>query len=100
MALYQALGVSRLQQGKRFASGTLTPEDADVDVVTGLAVVDHCGVSLAGVPTYNGHMWSQAAPASTAGSIRIRSYEATATDNVTPTASTSEVAVTWWAIGD
>jgi len=100
MSIVQNLGVTNLQNGKRFASGTLTPASEDEDVVTGLDVVDHCGVSLAGIPTFNGHMWSTATPAAAVGQVRIRSYEATSTANVTPVVSTAEVAVTWWAIGD
>jgi hypothetical protein len=100
MSVAQNLGVVTGQNGKSFASGTLTPGDEDVQVTTGLATVDHCGVSLAGVPAYNDHMFSVALPGTLDGDIQILSYEATATDNVTPTASTSNKAVTWWAVGD
>ncbi len=94
MSLYGSHAAGRLNKGKAFASGTLTPADEDVDVVSGLDVVDHCGVSLAGVPAAT-HAFSIATPsATTPGSVRIRSYE----DDYT--VSTTEVAVTWWAVGD
>ena len=93
MPLFQSLGVAKPQAGKGFASGTLTPADEDVEVVTGLSTVDHCGVSLAGVPA-NGHLYSRAVPGATAGNVRIYSYENDFT------VSTTEVAVTWWAVGN
>lgn len=79
--------------GKCFASGTLTPASQDVDVITGLSAVDHCGVSLEGAPV-SGHAFSSAVPGSTDGEINILSFE------LDVTVSTAEVAVTWWAIGD
>jgi hypothetical protein len=98
MSLFQSLAVTAAQNGKRFASGTLTPADEDVDVITGLAVVDHGGVSLAAVPTIL-HNQSSALPSSTAGSLNILSYRPTDNTDPTPIASTTEVAVTWWAVG-
>ena len=93
MALYQALAIVDSQHGKVFASGTLVPADEDVDVVSGLGTVDHCGVSLADVPAAT-HSISIANPSATAGNVRIRSFESDFT------ISTTEVAVTWWAVGD
>jgi hypothetical protein len=93
MSILQNLGVVTAQNGKSFASGTLTPADEDVQVTTGLATVDHCGVSLAGIPA-NTHLYSQALPGTAAGDIQILSYENDFT------VSTTEVAVTWWAVGN
>lgn len=93
MSLYGSLAVTALQNGKAYASGTLVPADEDVDVVSGLGTVDHCGVSLADVPAAT-HSISIANPSATAGNVRIRSFESDFT------ISTTEVAVTWWAVGD
>lgn len=93
------LGIKTSQNGKVFASGTLTPEDEDVEVTTGLSTVDHCGVSLAAPPTIN-HTISIADPGTAAGDLQIRSFRPTSNSNPTPIVSTTEVAVTWWAIGD
>lgn len=93
MSLYQSVAVIDRQKGKVFVSDTLVPADEDVDVVSGLSVVDHCGVSLADVPAAT-HSTSIAEPSATAGNVRIRSYEPDHTIAVTP------VAVTWWAMGD
>jgi hypothetical protein len=72
-----------------------------VTVATGLSEVAFCGVSLAAAPTID-HTYSQAAPYTNPGDIRIRSYKPTATDNNAPAAvSAGEAeAVTWWAIGN
>jgi hypothetical protein len=99
MSLFQSLAVRKAQNGKRFASGTLTPADEDVDVVTGLATVDHGGVALAAVPTLS-HTYSAATPSSTAGSLNILSFGSAASDDATPAVSGTEVAVTWWAVGE
>jgi hypothetical protein len=93
MSILQNLGVVTAQNGKSFASGTLVPADEDVQVTTGLATVDHCGVSLAGIPAST-HEISQALPGTLDGDIQILSYESDYT------VSTTEVAVTWWAVGD
>jgi hypothetical protein len=50
-------------------------------------------VSLAGIPA-NTHLYSQALPGTADGDIQILSYENDFT------VSTTEVAVTWWAVGD
>ena len=100
MALYQAIGVVGDQKGKTVAFGMHTPTTADEEIVTGLSVVDHCGVSLAGSAAIT-HTVSIAEPASTAGVIRLRNYKPTATTNPTPIASSSiERGVGWWAVGD
>lgn len=99
MSLYESLAVTSAQNGKVFASGTLTPVDEDVDVISGLSVVDHCGVSLAGAPTIT-HSISIARPSATLGNVRIQSYRPTSAANPTPIVSTVEGSVTWWAIGD
>jgi hypothetical protein len=99
VSLYQSLAIIAAQNGKRFASGTLDADSGhDVDVVTGLATVDHGGVSLAGTPTIL-HNQSSADPSSTAGSLNILGFRPTSSSNPTPIASTTEVEVTWWAIG-
>jgi len=96
------LGVRKGQNGKKYASGTLAAgSGADVDVVTGLGVVDHGGVSMDAPPNM-GHLFSTAtiSSAPAPGSLRIRSYKPTATGNVTPIPVTTTVAVNWWAVGD
>jgi hypothetical protein len=93
MSIVGNLGIVSGQNGKRFASGTLTPASPDVQVTTGLKLVDHCGVTLVGVPAAS-HNQSIAEPGTVDGDIRIQSYEPDHTD------STTEVAVTWWAMGD
>jgi len=98
LALFQSLGVSAAQNGKRFASGTLVPSGADVSIASGLATVEHCGVSIANVPGL-GHFISIATPGTAAGTVRIRSYKPTGAGDVTPIAITSAVAVSWWAVG-
>jgi len=99
MSLFQSLAVVKGQNGKAFASGTLVPADEDVQVVTGLGVVEHCGGSMAGVPTLAGHMYSSFLPGTADGDIQILSYKPTAADNAAPAASSTEVAVAWWAVG-
>ncbi len=98
MSLFQALALAGANNGLRWASGTLTPDDEDVDVATDLPTVLFCGVSLAAPPTIN-HLFSQAAPSATAGKVNIKSYRPTSNSNATPIVSTTEVAVTWWAVG-
>lgn len=98
MALYGSLAVTPLLNGKRFASGTVTPADEDVDVVTGLRTVEYGGVSLAGIPTIN-HTQSIAEASSTEGNLRIRSYKPTGAGDATPAVSSTEVEVAWWAVG-
>jgi hypothetical protein len=93
MSILQNLGVVTAQNGKSFASGTLVPADEDVQVTTGLATVDHCGVSLAAIPAAT-HNVSTAAPGTLDGDIQILSYEP---DH---TAAQTLVAVSWWAVGD
>ena len=93
MSLYGSLAVTPAQNGKVFKTGSLTPGSADVEVVTGLSAIDHCGVSLGAVPSST-HSISICGAHSNAGSIRIRSYEADHTIAVTP------VTVNWWALGD
>jgi hypothetical protein len=99
MSILQNLGVRTAQNGKSFASGTVTPADEDVQVTTGLATVDHCGVSLMAAPSVL-HTISVALAGTLDGDIQILSYRPTSSSNPTPIASTTEVAVTWWAIGD
>ena len=100
MSLYQSLAVVPGQNGKAFASGTLVPGGDDVEVTTGLGVIDHCGVSLAAPPVIT-HTSSIADPGTAAGDIQIRSYKPTDTTLTTPVAATTPwVAVTWWAVGD
>jgi hypothetical protein len=98
MSLYQSLAVVAALNGKIFVCGTLTPADEDVEVVTGLSIVDFCGVSLAEAPTVL-HNQSSAAPGSTAGTVNVLSFRPTSSSNPTPIVSTTEVAVTWWAVG-
>jgi hypothetical protein len=93
MSILQNLGVVTAQNGKSFASGTLVPADEDVDVVSGLSTVDHCGVSLAATPSAT-HQDCSAVPGSTAGTVRILTWEPDHTVAATP------VAVTWWAVGN
>ena len=99
MSLYQSLGVHPGQNGKAFASGTLVPASEDVEVTTGLKSIDHCGVSLAAAPTLL-HTSSIASPGTVAGDIQIESFRPTDSTLTTPIVSTTEVAVTWWAVGD
>jgi hypothetical protein len=94
MSLFQSWAALKAQHGKALVTGTLTPADEDVDVVTGLSVVDDCGVSMQGVPAAT-HAYTSCKKSSTAGSINILCYESDFTfDGVTP------VAVSWWAVGD
>jgi hypothetical protein len=98
MSLFRALGASPADAGKRWASGTFIPTAADEDVASGLQTVELCGVCLAAPPTVL-HYLSFAVPSSTIGNVRVRSYRPTDNSDATPIASTTEVAVTWWAIG-
>lgn len=93
MGILQNLGIVLAQNGKSWASGTLVPADEDVDVVSGLSIVDHCGASMAATPSAT-HSEVEAIPGSAAGTVRILSWEPDHTVAVTP------VAITWWAVGD
>lgn len=93
MSLFQSLAAHTSQQGKTIIFGSLVPASESVTVVTGLSVVDFCGVGVSGVPATT-HSTSEAAKHATAGSITITSWEADGT------VSTTEVEVTWWAVGD
>ena len=100
MALYGSLAVTPALNGKRFASGTLTPADEDVDVVTGLRTVEYGGVAFVGAPTIN-HTQSHAEPSATEGSLNILCYRATGAADCTPLndGSVVPVEVSWWAVG-
>ena len=90
--------------GYKIARGTATIDAASKDIVTGLTTVIGAVVSLVGDPSMT-HISSTVtvgdqagAPAS--GSIRIKSWKPTATNDVTPIAATSTFAnVAWVAIG-
>ena len=100
MSLYQSLAVVPGQNGKAFASGTVTPASADVEVTTGLGSVDHCGVSLFTAPIIT-HTFAVAQKGTVAGDIRIRSYKPTDTTLTTLVAATGTLrTVAWWAVGD
>jgi hypothetical protein len=100
MSILQNLGVRTAQNGKSFASGVLAADSGhDVEVTTGLATVDHCGASLAAAPTIL-HTIAAATTGTLAGDINVLGFRPTTADDTTPIASTTEVAVTWWAIGD
>ncbi len=98
MSLYQSMGLLSTQQGFVFATGDVTPADEDVTVTTGLSTVSFCGVSLREPPTIN-HTISICNADAVAGDIRIRSFKPTAAGDTTPVSSTTEVKVTWWAVG-
>lgn len=100
MSIVGNLGVVLGQNGKRFATGTVTPASADIQVVTGLANVDEAGVSFAAVPTIT-HTISVAEAGTNAADIRIRSFKPTDTTLTTPVAATTPWSLLqWWAIGD
>ena len=100
MALYQAMALAAANNGDRWASGTLTPADEDVDVVTGLGTVRRVFVSMAETPTID-HLFSTGQPSTTSGNARIRSWRPTDNTNPTPLndGSVVPVAVAWFAIG-
>lgn len=98
MSLYEAMGLANGHNGKRWASGTLTPGSADVEVETGLRTVEDCFVSMAAPPTAN-HLFSTGDEGVAPSNIRIRSYKPTSAADTTPVAATVLVAVTWIAIG-
>ena len=92
------------QNNYRLARGTVTPTSNSHTVVTGLKEVVACVASLKGAPTVTcmfvvADIGDQAgSPA--AGSVLIKTYKPTATNDVTPTgSSTPWGAVDWIAIG-
>ena len=100
MSIVGNLGVVLGQNGKRYATGTVTPGADDIEVVTGLAKVDEAGVSFAGVPTLT-HTISVAEPGTNDADIRIRSFKPTDVTLTTPVAATTPWSkLQWWAIGD
>lgn len=96
--------VSGVAAGYKIARGTLTPDASSKTVATGLSTVVAVVASLKGDPTINMNRVSASigdqAGSPAAGSIIIKSWKPTATNDATPTAATgSWVAVDWIAIG-
>ncbi len=98
MSLFQSLAVTAALQGKRCAFGQVTPADEDVEVATGIPIVEGGIVCLAAAPTIN-HTQSSAKAGSTAGTLNILSFRPTSNSNPTPIVSTTEVLVAWFAWG-